>query len=159
MPYAEINKQLDDRNPHGLCYYMTVASLKECNAQVGRNFLVAQELLLSAHPSVCSSLEMETFHLGKVSSVPVTDMAYAGRSSSKFGIVKINWNDDSVVMKEVQMTAREMVKIIESEGSEGETTYPNLGELPPVSLEQWLMMKKGTRQRLLDRTELKMYLE
>jgi hypothetical protein len=128
MPYAEINKQLDARNPHGLCYYMTVASLKECNAQVGRNFLHAQELLLSAHPAVCSSLEMETFHLGKVSSVPVTDMAYAGRSSSKFGIVKINWNDDNVIMEEVQKTAREMVKIIESEGSMGETTYTNLGK-------------------------------
>jgi hypothetical protein len=128
MPYAEINKQLDKRNPHGLCYYMTVASLKECNAQVGRNFLHAQELLLSAHPAVCSSLEMETFHLGKVSSVPVTDMAYAGRSSSKFGIVKINWDDDNVIMEEVQKTAREMVKIIESEGSMGETTYTNLGK-------------------------------
>jgi hypothetical protein len=133
MPYAEINKQLDNRNPHGLCYYMTVASLKECNAQVGRNFLQAQELLLAAHPTVCSSLEMETFHLGKVSSVPVTDMAYAGRSTSKFGIVKINWNDDSVVMEEVQKTAREMVRIIESKGSEGETTYPNLGRFPLIA--------------------------
>jgi len=134
MPYAEINKQLDARNPHGLCYYMTVASLKECNAQVGRNFLQAQEILLAAHPMVCSSLEMETFHLGKVSSVPVTDMAYAGRSTSKFGIVKINWNDDSIVMEEVQKTAREMVKIIESEGSEGEMTYTNLGKFPLRSL-------------------------
>jgi len=106
---------------------MTVASLKECNAQVGRNFLRAQEMLLSAHPTVSSSLEMEIFHLGVVSSVPVTDMAHAGRSSSKFGVVKIFWDDDNVVMEDVQKTAREMVKVIESEGSMGETTYTNLG--------------------------------
>jgi len=106
---------------------MTVASLKECNAQVGRNFFRAQEMLLAAHPTVSSSLEMETFHLDKVTSVPVTDMAHAGRSSSKFGIVKIFWDDGDVVMEDVQRTAREMVKVIESEGSMGETTYTNLG--------------------------------
>jgi hypothetical protein len=35
-------------------------------------------------------------------------------------------------MEEVRKTAREMVRIIESEGSEGETTYSNLGKPPSL---------------------------
>jgi hypothetical protein len=107
---------------------MTVASLKEVNAQVGRNVRRAQEILNAAHPKVSSLLELETFHLDQVLSVPITEMAYAGRTSSKFGIVKIHWNDDGVDFEEIQIMARQMVQIMESEGSMGETTYTNLGK-------------------------------
>jgi len=130
MSYAELNKQIDHQNPRGRCYYMTVASLKAGNAQVGRNFGRAQDLLLAAHPTVCSPLELEVFHLAKVSSVPVTDMAHAGRTASKFGVVKIYWNDGDggSDMRDIQEIGRKMVDIIESDGSMGGRTYTNLGK-------------------------------
>jgi len=123
-----MNKQLDHRNPHGLCYYMTVASLKRNNAQVGRNFGRAQDLLVRALPTVHSSLELEAFHLGKISPVPITDMAHTGRTASKIGIVKIYWDDEGIDMRDVQVIARDMVGVIESEGNMGESNYTNLGK-------------------------------
>lgn len=107
---------------------MTIAAVKEWNAQVGRNVFRAEQHLMALHPTVSSLLEMEAIQLEKMLEVPITDMAFADRTPSKFGIIKIYWDDEGVDPRKIQQTAREMVEIIESGDSMGETTYINRGE-------------------------------
>lgn len=117
-------------NPHGLYHIMTLASIREWNPQVGRNVFRAQRLLKASHPTVYSLLEMEAIQLKKVTSVPVTDMACAGRTPDQACVVKIYWDDEGVDGKEVFRTAREMVAIIESGDNLGESAFTNRGKSP-----------------------------
>jgi len=75
-------------------------------------------------------MELEAIPLDKIISVPITDMAYAGRTDAKFAIIKIYWDNEVIDPKEIQLKAKEMIEIIEIGESIGKTTYANLGQLP-----------------------------